>query len=125
MTLVVIVVTYFSVVIGELVPKRLGLLAPERVASLIARPMNLLARLGRPLVWLLSSSSSLLLSLLGARRRQESSVTDDEIKVLMEPVEASAPRSAAAAKPAASPAAYEPRPQADSAAAAAGVVPAT
>jgi putative hemolysin len=83
MTLVVIIVTYFSVVIGELVPKRLGLLAPERVASLIARPMNLLARLARPLVWLLSSSSSLLLGLLGARRKQESSVTDDEIKVLM------------------------------------------
>ena len=83
MTLVVFGVTYFSVVIGELVPKRLGLLAPERVASLIARPMNLLSRLARPLVWLLSSSSSLLLGLLGARRRQESSVTDDEIKVLM------------------------------------------
>ena len=83
MTLVVIIVTYFSVVIGELVPKRLGLLAPERVASLIARPMNLLARLARPLVWLLSSSSSLLLGLLGARRKQESSVTDDEIKVRM------------------------------------------
>ncbi len=83
LTLVVVVVTYCSVVIGELVPKRLGLQAPERVASLIARPMNLLSRLAQPLVWLLSSSSSLLLRLLGARDTQESSVTDDEIKVLM------------------------------------------
>lgn len=83
LTLVVAVVTYCSVVVGELVPKRLGLLAPERLASLIARPMDLLSRLARPLVWLLSSSSSLLLHLLGAGNRQESSVTDDEIKVLM------------------------------------------
>jgi putative hemolysin len=81
--MVVVSVTYCSVVIGELVPKRLGLLAPERVASLIARPMNLLSRLAKPLVWLLSSSSSLLLRLLGARRTQDSSVTDDEIKELM------------------------------------------
>ncbi|MBK7952980.1 MAG: HlyC/CorC family transporter [Candidatus Accumulibacter sp.] len=83
LTLVVVVLTYLSVVIGELVPKRLGLLAPEPIAAMIARPMNLLSRLARPLVWLLSSSSNLLLRMLGARRTQESSVTDDEIKVLM------------------------------------------
>lgn len=83
LALVVAVLTYFSVVVGELVPKRLGLLAPERIASLIAPPMNLLARLVRPLVWLLSSSSNLFVHLLGAGRAQESSVTDDEIKVLM------------------------------------------
>jgi putative hemolysin len=58
LTLVVVVLTYFSVVIGELVPKRLGLLAPEGIASLIARPMNALAH-ARPLVWLLSTSSGL------------------------------------------------------------------
>ncbi len=83
LTLVVVVLTYLSVVVGELVPKRLGLLAPERIAAVIARPMNLLSRLAHPLVWLLSSSSNLLLRLLGARRTQESSVTDDEIKELM------------------------------------------
>ena len=83
LTLVVTVLTYFSVVVGELVPKRLGLLAPERIAALIAPPMNLLSRLARPLVWLLASSSNLLLRLLGARHTQESSVSNDEIKVLM------------------------------------------
>jgi putative hemolysin len=83
LTLVVVVLTYLSVVVGELVPKRLGLLAPERIAAMIARPMNLLSLLARPLVWLLSSSSNLLLRMLGARRTQESSVTNDEIKVLM------------------------------------------
>lgn len=83
LTLVVVGLTYFAVVVGELVPKRLGLLAPERVAALVARPLDLLAALARPLVWLLSSSSSLFLRLLGAPRAQGSSVTDEEIKLLM------------------------------------------
>ena len=84
MTLVVVALTYFSVVVGELVPKRLGLLAPEMIAALIATPMNMLARMTRPVVWLLSSSSTLLLRLIGARSREESPVTNDEINVLME-----------------------------------------
>ncbi|WP_301101319.1 hemolysin family protein [Propionivibrio sp.] len=82
-TLVVVGLTYISVVVGELVPKRLGLLAPEAIAALIATPMNMLARLTRPVVWLLSSSSSLLLQLLGARSREEPPLTNDEINVLM------------------------------------------
>ena len=83
LTIVVGGLTYFSVVVGELVPKRLGLLAPEGTASLIARPMNMLSRLTRPVVWLLSASSSVLLRVIGARRKEEPPVTDDEIKVLM------------------------------------------
>ena len=81
---VVAIITYLSVVIGELVPKRLALLAPERIASVVARPMVWLAGISRPLVLALSSSSNLLLRLLGARRTDEPPVTDDEIKVLME-----------------------------------------
>lgn len=81
--LVVVGITYFSVVVGELVPKRLGLLAPEVIASFVAGPMNMLARFGRPLVWLLSSSSSFVLRLIGARRSGDPPVTDDEINVLM------------------------------------------
>lgn len=84
LTAVVIGLTYFSVVVGELVPKRLGLLAPEAIASLVARPMNTLASAARPLVWLLSSSSALILRIMGARRKDEPPVTDDEINVLME-----------------------------------------
>ena len=84
LTLVVIGLTYFSIVIGELVPKRLGLLAPEKVASLIAPPMGMLAKVGKPLVWLFSASSGLILRLIGARGRDEPPVTDDEINVLME-----------------------------------------
>lgn len=84
LTVVVVGLTYFSVVVGELVPKRLGLLAPEKTASFIAPPMNVLARLAGPLVWLLSASSNALLNLMGAVRQDESPVTDEEIKVLME-----------------------------------------
>ena len=84
LTVVVIGLTYFSVVVGELVPKRLGLLAPETIAALIAAPMNVLARLTQPVVWLFSASSSLVLRLIGARTRDDPPVTNDEINVLME-----------------------------------------
>ena len=83
LTIVVVGLTYFAVVVGELVPKRLALMAPEGIASLISRPMIWLARAARPLVWLLSSSSSLLLRLTGARHKEEPPVTDEEIRVLM------------------------------------------
>jgi len=84
LTITVIGLTYFSVVVGELVPKRLALLAPEGIASLMARPMIILARVTHPLVVVLSGSCSMILRLLGARRKDEPPVTDDEIKVLME-----------------------------------------
>lgn len=83
-TITVVGLTYFSVVVGELLPKRLALLAPEGVASLISRPMIILARITHPLVVILSSSCSAILRLLGASHREESPVTDDEINVLME-----------------------------------------
>lgn len=84
LALVVILITYFSVVVGELVPKRLALLAPESIAGLVARPMTWLAAAARPLVWLLSRSSDLLVRLLGAHAREEPPVSDEEIRVLME-----------------------------------------
>ncbi|MFA7291438.1 MAG: hemolysin family protein [Rhodocyclaceae bacterium] len=84
LTITVLGLTYFSVVVGELVPKQLALLAPEGIAALIARPMMLLSSLTHPLVIILSTSSSVVLRLFGARRKEEPPVTDDEIKVLME-----------------------------------------
>ncbi len=80
----VILITYFSVVVGELVPKRLALLNPERVALIVARPMNGVATVASPLVWLLSSSSNLLLRMMRANRTPQSTVTNEEIKLLME-----------------------------------------
>ncbi|MFH1814245.1 MAG: hemolysin family protein [Pseudomonadota bacterium] len=83
LSIVVVSITYFSVVVGELVPKRLALLAPETIASLISRPMVLLALIARPLVVVLSVSSNTILRLVGARRTEEPPITDEEINVLM------------------------------------------
>lgn len=79
----VAVVTYFSVVLGEIVPKRLALLAPERFASLVAPPMTLLAKFSHPLVSLFSVSSNLLLRLLGAGQRSEPSVSEEEVRTMI------------------------------------------
>lgn len=84
LTVVVFAITYLSVVVGELVPKRLALRNPERVAGVMARPMRWFARAAYPLVQLLSLSSDLLLRLIGGRVAKEPPVTEEEIKVLME-----------------------------------------
>lgn len=80
----VMVVTYCAVVFGELVPKRLALINPEGIASLVARPMLLLSRLAHPLVVLLDQSSNLLLRLLGARPTQQAPVSEEEIRILLQ-----------------------------------------
>lgn len=84
LVLTVTLITYFSVVVGELVPKRLALLKPESIALVVARPMNALALIASPLVWLLSSSSNLLLRTMRAHRTPQATVTNEEIKLLME-----------------------------------------
>ncbi|MDR2551285.1 MAG: hemolysin family protein [Desulfobulbus sp.] len=84
LVVVVVVLTYFSVVFGELVPKHLGLLRPEQTAATVAPLMQMLSRVGKPLVYFFSLSADLLLRLLGAGKREEVSVTDEEIKILME-----------------------------------------
>ena len=83
MVAVVITLTYFSVVVGELVPKQLGLLDPEKIASLVARPMRMLARIAKPLVWFFLVSSNFLLRLLNTNKSDQPSVTNEEIKILM------------------------------------------
>lgn len=86
LSLIVMVVclTYVSLILGELVPKRLALTHPERIASMIARPMQLLARVGRPLVYLLSVSTDTVLRLLRMRGVKQPAVTLEEIKLLLE-----------------------------------------
>ena len=76
---VVAAITYLSLVVGELVPKRLALTNPEGVASRVAAPMALLARLGAPLVWLLRASTNAVLRLLGVGDPPASRVTEEEI----------------------------------------------
>ncbi|HWR77484.1 MAG TPA: hemolysin family protein [Thiobacillus sp.] len=82
--LVVIIITYATIVIGELVPKRIGLLNPEGIACRVARPMNLLARLARPFVRLLSMSTDAILRLLGKQQSSQQGVIEEEIHALLQ-----------------------------------------
>jgi putative hemolysin len=81
--LVVVVVTYVSIVVGELVPKRLGQFSPEGIARFVARPMTFLSLASKPFVWLLSRSTELLLRLMGANREAGPSVTEEEIHAML------------------------------------------
>lgn len=82
--LVVVIITYFSIVLGELVPKRLGQISPEPLARAVARPMQLLAVLARPFVALLSSSTDLVLRLMGVRAGREPQITEDDLNMALE-----------------------------------------
>lgn len=81
--LVVVVLTYFTLVIGELVPKRIGLSNPEKVACTVAGPMHLLSRLGSPLVRLLGISTDALLRLFRIKPGQDTKVTEDDVRLLV------------------------------------------
>jgi putative hemolysin len=82
--LVVAVITYFSLVMGELVPKRFGLSNPEGVAMMIARPMNWLSKFAAPVVGFLSVSTEGLLRLLGFKPGKEATVSEEEVRVMMQ-----------------------------------------
>ena len=84
LAIVVVAITYASLIIGELVPKRIALHHPESIASAVAKPMRWLSVAGAPLVKFLSLSTDFILRLLGIRPSQEPPVTPEEIKVLIE-----------------------------------------
>ncbi len=81
--LVVVLITYFSIVLGELVPKRLGQAHPEAVARLVAKPINFLAIATKPFVRLLSGSTRALLRVLGVKDGAGSNVTEEEIHAML------------------------------------------
>jgi putative hemolysin len=81
--LVVIVITYFSIVVGELVPKRLGQTHPETLARLVARPINWLAIATKPFVKLLTISTHALLRVLGVKDSGGNAVTEEEIHAML------------------------------------------
>jgi putative hemolysin len=81
--LVVVLITYFSIVLGELVPKRIGQTHPETFARLVARPINWLAIATKPFVRLLSISTHALLRLLGVKDNGGSAVTEEEIHAML------------------------------------------
>ena len=78
-----VLISFIQIVIGELVPKRLALSAPEQVSVYMAFPMLVLSRLTSPFVWLLNVSSNLLLRLMRVHQRRRGVVTEDEIRLLV------------------------------------------
>src|SRR6185437_7450015 len=82
MAAVVIGISYMSLILGELVPKRIALINPERIAAALARLMRGMARVGAPIEWVLSGSTDLILALLPLRH-EPSPVTDEEIAFLL------------------------------------------
>ena len=79
----VTLITYFSIIVGELVPKRIALLAPERIASTVSLPLSWVAILTSPFVWLLSLSTRTILRVLRLDRGNDSQVTEEEIRMLV------------------------------------------
>ena len=82
--IIVILVTYLTLILGELVPKHLGMNAPEKIARLIARPMEVLSKIASPFVWLLSASTQAVIRLTGLHTSTENKVTEEEIKAIIQ-----------------------------------------
>lgn len=80
---VVFIVTFLSIVFGELLPKRIGLFYPEKIAAMVAKPMNLISKIAAPFIWLLSITNNLFLKLLGMGDGMQDKVTEDEIKAIV------------------------------------------
>lgn len=80
--IIVIIITYFSMVLGELVPKRVGLARPEAISKLLAKPMRWLSRITHPFIWLLSKSTFLIVRLLNIKTK-DNQVTEEEIKAII------------------------------------------
>ncbi len=79
-TIVILIITYFALVIGELVPKNLALNRPEMIAKIFSRPMKLVSRMTAPVVWFLSSSTALVLKIMRVTKATDAAITEEEIK---------------------------------------------
>ncbi len=80
---IVVIVTYLTIIFGELVPKRIGLGIAEKAAKTVARPMSVLAKIALPFVWLLSKSTELIFNCLGIKET-DNKVTEEEIKSMIQ-----------------------------------------
>jgi putative hemolysin len=81
--LVVVTITYLTLIVGELAPKRLALSRPEAISRAMARPMQYLARIARPVVWILSQSTDLILRPFGLSGRYQQTVTEEEVRYMI------------------------------------------
>ncbi|MEO6000032.1 MAG: hemolysin family protein [Chitinophagaceae bacterium] len=82
--IVLIVVTYFSLVFGELVPKRIGLAFPEAISTFVARPMSLLSAITKPFIWLLTKTNDFVLRLFGFKDKGDDIVSEEEIRSIIQ-----------------------------------------
>jgi len=82
--IIVILVTYLSLIFGELVPKRIAMSNPEHYAKLVAGPMNFLSKIGIPFVWMLSISTNGIMKIFGISPTSTSKVTEEEIKAILQ-----------------------------------------
>ncbi|MEJ7611589.1 MAG: hemolysin family protein [Ferruginibacter sp.] len=82
-TIVVILVTFLSIIFGELIPKKFGLLRAERIAKAVAKPMNVLSMIVHPFVWLLSGVTNIIFKLFNIKKATDSAVTEEEIKAMI------------------------------------------
>ena len=81
--LIVILVTFLSIIFGELVPKRLGLLRAEKIARVVAGPMNFLSSVAYPIVWLLNNITKIIFKLFNVKASSDNAVTEEEIKAMI------------------------------------------
>ena len=82
-TLIVVIVTFLSIIFGELIPKKLGLLRAEKIARIAAGPMNIVSIVFYPFVWLLSNITALIFKLFGIKKPSDNAVTEEEIKAMI------------------------------------------
>jgi len=83
-TSIVIILTFFSLVLGELVPKRIGLTMPEKISKILAYPMYVISIVAAPFIWLLTITADLLLKLLNIKKSAGSHITEEEIKAIIQ-----------------------------------------
>lgn len=81
--IVVVLLTFFSLIIGELLPKRIGLNYPEAIAKAIAMPMNIISKIATPFVWLLTKSTDSILNILNIHPTADGKVTEEEIRSII------------------------------------------
>jgi len=81
--LIVIIVTFLSIILGELVPKRFGLIRAEKIARVVAGPMNFLSSVAYPIVWLLNNITKIIFKLFNIKASTDSAITEEEIKAMI------------------------------------------
>jgi putative hemolysin len=82
-SVIVIIVTFLSIIFGELIPKKFGLLRAEKISRIVAGPMNVLSTIVYPFVWMLSSITNLIFKIFNIKKATDSAVTEEEIKAMI------------------------------------------